>query len=71
LPIKKKVPAGTGLSVAVQHEGLGKKLLQKAEQIAQKKGFKQLWVISGVGVRQYYRKLGYQLKETYMVKTLS
>ena len=27
-------------------------------------------VISGVGVRDYYRKLGYNLKESYMTKNL-
>jgi elongator complex protein 3 len=27
-------------------------------------------VISGVGVRDYYRKLGYRLKDTYMIKQL-
>jgi len=27
-------------------------------------------VISGIGVREYYRKLGFKLQETYMVKEL-
>ena len=27
-------------------------------------------VISGVGTRHYYRKLGYELENTYMVKNL-
>jgi elongator complex protein 3 len=54
-----------------QHKGLGKKLMKKAEKIA-KKEFKlnKIAVISGVGVRDYYRKMGYKLKETYMVKNL-
>lgn len=52
----------------VQHSGLGKKLMAEAEKIAQKNKFKDLAVISGVGVRGYYRKLGYKLKDTYMVK---
>ncbi len=78
VPIKKKVPVGfqpngipTRLASAgtVQHEGLGKKLVKKAEAIARKQGFKKITVISGVGVRGYYRKLGYQLKNTYMVKS--
>jgi len=29
---------------------------------------KKLSVISGIGVRAYYRKLGYRLEGTYMVK---
>jgi len=54
-----------------QHIGLGKKLMQEAEKIAKGEfGLNKIVVISGVGVRDYYRKLGYKLKDTYMVKTL-
>ena len=35
-----------------------------------KTGIKKLSVISGVGVREYYRKLGYKLERTYMTKKL-
>jgi len=55
--------------VAPQHRGLGKKLIKEAEKIARKEfGFKKMVVISGVGVRGYYRKLNYRLKDTYMIK---
>jgi elongator complex protein 3 len=55
-----------------QHRGLGKKLIKKAEEIARKEfGIKKMAVISGVGVRDYYRKLGYMLKDNYMVKNLT
>jgi len=54
---------------SVQHKGLGKKLLKEAEKISRKK-FKKLAVISGVGVRDYYKKLGYKLEQGYMVKKL-
>lgn len=54
-----------------QHSGLGKKLLQEAERIAQEEfGLKKIAVISGVGVRNYYRKQGYGLKQTYLLKKL-
>ncbi|MFA6027473.1 MAG: tRNA uridine(34) 5-carboxymethylaminomethyl modification radical SAM/GNAT enzyme Elp3 [Patescibacteria group bacterium] len=53
---------------AVQHLGFGKKLLKKAEEIAKQKGYNKLSVISGVGAREYYRKLGYGLEKEYMVK---
>ncbi|MFA5174292.1 MAG: tRNA uridine(34) 5-carboxymethylaminomethyl modification radical SAM/GNAT enzyme Elp3 [Candidatus Pacearchaeota archaeon] len=53
-----------------QHLGLGKKLLSKAEEIAKKENANQLQIISGVGVREYYKKLGYKLKEEYMEKKL-
>ncbi len=57
--------------VSPQHKGLGKKLIKEAERISKKEfGLKKIVVISGVGVRDYYRKLGYQLIATYMVKYL-
>ncbi|MBU0649156.1 tRNA uridine(34) 5-carboxymethylaminomethyl modification radical SAM/GNAT enzyme Elp3 [Patescibacteria group bacterium] len=55
---------------APQHQGLGKKLLKQAEKIAKQNGFKKMAVISGVGVREYYKNHGYRLKKTYMVKSL-
>jgi elongator complex protein 3 len=54
-----------------QHKGLGKKLMKKAEQIASKEfSCFKMSVISAVGTRNYYRKLGYRLQETYMTKKL-
>ncbi len=54
----------------IQHAGLGKALMREAEKIALKSGHKKIVVISGVGVRGYYRKLGYKLENSYMVKSL-
>lgn len=54
-----------------QHSGLGKELLGRAEEIAIKHGAACVSVISGVGVRGYYRKLGYRLAGNYMVKKLN
>lgn len=57
---------------SVQHYGFGKKLLQKAEQLALQNNCNKMAIISGVGVRKYYEKHGYQ-KTTdgkYMVKEL-
>ncbi|MDO8584227.1 MAG: tRNA uridine(34) 5-carboxymethylaminomethyl modification radical SAM/GNAT enzyme Elp3 [bacterium] len=56
---------------AVQHKGLGQKLMKEAERIAKEHDFSYLSVISGVGVRGYYRKLGYRLCGTYMRKRLA
>jgi len=53
-----------------QHRGLGKRLMAEAEKIAKTNGYKKIAVISGVGVRGYYRKLDYRLVKTYMVKDL-
>lgn len=55
---------------AVQHLGLGKKLMNKAEKIARRNNYKKMAVIAGIGVRRYYRSLGYKLKNTYMIKDL-
>ncbi len=58
-------------SNAIQHQGLGKKLINEAEKIAKNEfQLNKMAVISGVGVRAYYQKLGYKLKDTYMVKKL-
>ena len=54
----------------IQHLGLGKKLLAQAESIAQKQNYDKLSIISGIGVRNYYRQLGYRLENTYMVKKI-
>ena len=55
---------------STQHKGLGEQLLQLAEEISKKEGVKKLAIISGVGVRNYYRKRGYRLEDTYMTKKL-
>ncbi|MFA6486266.1 MAG: tRNA uridine(34) 5-carboxymethylaminomethyl modification radical SAM/GNAT enzyme Elp3 [Candidatus Magasanikbacteria bacterium] len=54
----------------IQHTGMGKALIKKAEEICRKQRVTKLAVISGVGVRGYYRKLGYRLENQYMVKKL-
>ena len=53
-----------------QHVGFGRQLMAEAERIAKDASYKKLAVISGIGVREYYRKLGYHLEGTYMVKYL-
>ena len=58
-------------SNSAQHQGLGKQLIQKAEEIAKQEfGLTKMAIISGIGVREYYKKLGYKEKETYMVKNI-
>jgi elongator complex protein 3 len=55
---------------SAQHKGLGKKLMREAERMARTAGFRKMAVISGIGVRGYYRKLGYRRRGTYMIKWL-
>ncbi len=58
----------TGQKKKVQHSGLGKKLLLTAENIAHQQQADRIAIISGIGVRGYYRKIGYRLKNGYMIK---
>lgn len=45
--------------------------MEEAERIARDEhGSRKIAVISGVGTRNYYRKLGYELEGPYMVKSL-
>ena len=69
-PLQKTYRGQTSVS-SPQHRGLGRKLVKEAEKIAKKEfGLSRIAVISGIGVRPYYRKLGYKLKDTYMVKKI-
>lgn len=54
-----------------QHKGIGTKLMQQAEYLAIKNNIFKIAVISGVGVRNFYKnKLGYYNEENYMVRYL-
>ncbi len=58
-------------STSPQHIGLGKKLLKKAEEIIRKEStLKKIAIISGIGVREYYRKFDYKIEDEYMTKIL-
>ena len=57
-------------SNASQHRGLGKLLVREAEKITKKIGLKKISIIASVGVRQYFRKSGYNMQNTYMTKKL-
>ena len=62
---------GPSSALAAQHKGLGKKLMEQAEKIAKQEfDLNKISVIAGIGVRGYYRKLGYHLENTYMVKKI-
>ncbi len=54
----------------IQHIGFGKRLMKIAEDKAKELGYNKIAVISGIGVRLYYEKLGYSLEGTYMIKYL-
>ena len=53
-----------------QHLGLGKRLIEQAEEISKRNGFKKINVISAIGTREYYKKRGFEKEELYMFKNL-
>ncbi len=54
-----------------QHRGLGRQLISQAEEISRSEwGMDRILVISGIGVREYFRKLGYFNVGPYVGKTL-
>ena len=57
-------------SLLVQHHGLGKALLTRAQEIAADAGRDKMVIISGVGVRPYYARLGYERDGPYLAKKL-
>ncbi|MGA9098344.1 MAG: GNAT family N-acetyltransferase, partial [Methanotrichaceae archaeon] len=64
------VPIGTRKD-GWQHKGYGARLVQMAERIASEKGYQSIEITSGIGARGYYRRMGYDLLEPYMIKRLS
>ena len=64
------VPLGERKERSWQHRGYGAKLLAKAEEIASAEGCKKVAIMSGIGVREYYKRFGYVQEGPYMVKKL-
>ncbi|XP_060947008.1 elongator complex protein 3 [Limanda limanda] len=65
------VPVSSRDPSKFQHQGFGMMLMEEAARIAKDEhGSGKLAVISGVGTRNYYRKMGYELEGPYMVKDL-
>ena len=69
--IWKSIKIGEHEENSIQHSGLGKRLMNEAEKIAKEEfDARKLVVISAVGTREYYKKLGYSLDGPYMSKQL-
>ena len=64
------IEVGEAREGAAQHIGLGTQLLERAEQIAKKAGFRRLAVIAAVGTRVYYESRGFARSAFYMVRTI-
>jgi len=65
------VPVGKRLAGAWQHRGFGGVLLGEAERVSREEfGLGRVLVLSGLGVREYYRRFGYERDGVYMGKRL-
>lgn len=67
----RELPIGQKNSKGWQHKGFGKELIDEAERICLEEfDKKHLFVLSGVGVKEYYRKLGFKNDGVYLSKTI-
>ncbi|QQR92696.1 MAG: tRNA uridine(34) 5-carboxymethylaminomethyl modification radical SAM/GNAT enzyme Elp3 [Candidatus Iainarchaeum archaeon] len=65
------IPIGEQKEKSSQHKGWGKKLLAEAERIAKEEhGLDAMNIIAGIGVREYYKKLGYTQNGAFVKKEL-
>ena len=53
-----------------QHRGFGEKLIKKSVELAAENGCEKILVTSGVGAREYYRKLDWEREGPYMARNL-
>ena len=54
-----------------QHRSFGALLLGHAERLSREGGFRRVAILSGIGVRPYYRRRGYERSGQYLVKELA
>ncbi len=57
--------------VSAQHIGLGRRLVERACEIAREEGYTKVNVISAVGTREYYRGLGFHDNGLYQQRGLT
>lgn len=65
------VPVGTRSTYAWQHHGYGETLLKEAERVASENGKTRMIVTSALGVREYFKRLGYRRIGPYMGKDIN
>mgnify|MGYP001598210598 FL=1 len=61
--------ASIGKKGEIQHRGIGKKLMEEAENISKESGKNKIVIISGIGVKEYFYKLGYKNDGVYVSKS--
>jgi elongator complex protein 3 len=70
--VGRELPIGKKSIKGVQHKGFGKELIDEAERICYEEyDKKNLFVISGVGVKEYYRNLGFEDSGVYLSKKIT
>jgi elongator complex protein 3 len=65
------VPIGVASNGEAQHSGLGTRLVAEAKEMARQAGFERLAVISAIGTRAYYARLGFEADGLYMSTSLA
>ncbi len=65
------LPVGSEENGAAQHVGLGSRLVEMAASLAAERGYRRLAVISAIGTRRYYRRLGFTDGALYLIRELS
>ncbi|KYK21558.1 radical SAM protein [Thermoplasmatales archaeon SG8-52-2] len=69
--VGRELSIGKRSSSAIQHKGFGKELIREAERIClEEYNKKHLFVLSGVGVKDYYRKLGFKDNGVFLEKII-
>ncbi|MCP8322595.1 MAG: GNAT family N-acetyltransferase, partial [Candidatus Methylarchaceae archaeon HK02M2] len=67
----KMIPIGERSGYDYQHKGFGAMLMREAERIAEEEfGVRTMVVMSAIGTKEYYRRLGYRSEGPYMVKSI-
>jgi len=69
--VGRELPIGKRSKKGLQHKGYGKELVDEAVRICREEfDKKHLFVLSGVGVKEYYRRLGFKDKGVYLFKKI-
>jgi elongator complex protein 3 len=69
--VGRELSIGDKKTKAFQHKGFGKELIDEAERICLEVfDKKHLFVLSGIGVKKYYRNLGFKNNGLYLSKTI-
>jgi len=70
--VGREIPIGKKSKKEIQHKGFGKDLIDEAERICSEEyDKKHLFVLSGLGVKQYYRNLGFKNNGIYLYKKIA